>query len=141
MKELLFLIQIFSCFSLFGLIWTIQLVHYPAFLKIERIDFEVFSRFHSRKISLIVVPLMLIEFVSGILLLIFFPSIVIASNFLGIITIWISTIFLSMPLHRKIASGKDLAAIEKLIKTNWPRTITWTLRTFLLLTIAWRGIA
>jgi hypothetical protein len=140
LKEILFLIQIFSCFSLFGLIWTIQLVHYPSFLKIDKLEFKDFSNLHSKKISLIVVPIMLLELVSGSMLLILFPSIVTGSNFLGIIIIWTSTLFLSMPLHRKLASGKDEALIEKLIKTNWPRTIIWTLRSFLLLIIAWRGI-
>ena len=47
--------------ALFGLIWTVQLVHYPAFRYIQEGQFTAFQHFHMQGITLIVLPLMLAE--------------------------------------------------------------------------------
>lgn len=45
---------------------------------------------------------------------------------LGII--WISTAFVQVPLHARLEGGWDGVAIERLIRSNWLRTIPWTMR-------------
>jgi hypothetical protein len=42
------------------------LVHYPAFLHVEELDFNAFHQRHSKMISLIVVPLMTAETAIGL---------------------------------------------------------------------------
>lgn len=141
MKEVLFIIQLFCCFSLFGLIWTIQIVHYPTFLKIENKEFKSFCIFHTKKISLIVIPLMFLELISGVVLLSSYTNNVFVFNFIGITIIWISTLFISMPLHRKLSVERNELVIKKLIKTNWIRTLTWSSRSLLLMLFAIKGLS
>jgi hypothetical protein len=39
-----------------------------------------------------------------------------------------STLFLSVPLHEKMVSRPSADIGKKLVATNWPRTISWSLR-------------
>jgi len=115
---------------LFGLILTIQLVHYPSFYWVSKDDFSNFEQFHSKRISLIVVPLMLVELIVSFSLLFFAKDELIISliNLSSVILIWISTFFLSVPCHSTLLIKKDDQVIKKLIETNWIRTILWGLR-------------
>jgi len=38
-----------------------------------------------------------------------------------------STVFLSVPLHARMARAFDSTTGPRLVLTNWPRTIAWTL--------------
>ena len=38
------------------------------------------------------------------------------------------TVFLSVPLHAKMATHPDALVGAKLVATNWPRTFAWSLR-------------
>ena len=38
------------------------------------------------------------------------------------------TVLLSVPLHAKMATNPDAQVGKKLVATNWPRTIAWSLR-------------
>jgi hypothetical protein len=40
---------------------------------------------------------------------------------------------LQVPLHTRLARGFDPAAHRQLVRTNWLRTLAWTLRALLLL--------
>lgn len=132
MDDLLLAQQAVS-FALFGLIWTIQLVHYPSFRFVEPSKFIAFEKFHSAKITLVVGPLMLIELVvsAGLVYLLgdFFSII----NLVIVGVIWLSTLLLSIPRHNKLLIGKDDEVIESLILTNWPRTVLWSLKSAILL--------
>jgi hypothetical protein len=45
---------------------------------------------------------------------------------LAVVVAWVVTFAVSVPLHGVLAAGKDAAAIEQLIRTNWLRTAAWT---------------
>ena len=123
------------CLILSGLIWVIQIVHYPSFKYISIKNFDLFCEFHVRSISFIVFPLMFLELITAVLLLIFSPSSLTIINIIILGLIWLSTILLSVPIHRKLQSGYNIDSINKLIKTNWPRTIFWTFRSALLFSL------
>lgn len=127
--------HLFSCFFMTGLIWVIQIVHYPTFHFVDKSQFQVFEKFHSARISLIVIPIMLLELFTGIFLLMKSPGTFFILNSFGLVLIWISTFFLSVPLHGKLLKNSDQglskSLTENLIFTNWPRTILWTLRSVL----------
>ena len=53
-----------------GVIWVIQLVHYPSFHFIDKDIYDSFQKFHMNKISIIVIPVMILELATGFLLLI-----------------------------------------------------------------------
>lgn len=135
MNNPLELLHVLSTLALFGLIWTIQCVHYPTFKYVAPEKFSDFHAFHTQKITLIVAPLMIIEIITATLLCFEAPSNFIFINFTSVMLIWILTAFVSVPLHGKLSKGFQLELINKLIITNWPRTVLWTLRT-----IAWAYI-
>ena len=129
----LFLTQLLVSFFLCGLIWLVQLVHYPSFRYVARTDFTEFENFHTRKITLIVLPAMFIELVTAFLLVLYFPSEALFKfNICIIVLIWISTFVFSVPCHNKLLKYKDNESIDKLVQTNWFRTFLWSIKTFVL---------
>jgi len=80
---------------------------------------------------------MVVESVTGVLLLHWRPEGVVAGQvwfglvLLGII--WLSTMLLQVPQHRILASGFDEKAYRILVTSNWIRTVSYTLRVFLVL--------
>lgn len=124
--------NIFCSFALFGLIWCVQMVHYPFFLRSDQINFIEHIAFHKNRISFIVVPLMITELVtSGILAFLSEQHAVLnIFGFIIIILIWLVTFTIQVPLHGKLSNGYDKPAAQKLIKTNWIRTILWSFKSF-----------
>ena len=125
----IFTLQLVCCAIMVGVIWVIQLLHYPAFEQINSADFVHFHRRHSRNISFIVMPVMLAEVVSGGLLILSISNrTLFVANFFGILLLWICTFFFSVPLHNRLSQGSHVPTIQRLVLTNWPRTIIWTVR-------------
>jgi hypothetical protein len=116
-----------------GLIWVIQIVHYPSFHFIQRQDYRTFAAFHTRSITFIVMPIMAIEFLSQALLLFKAPNGVHITSSALLLLIWAATIFYSIPCHNILATGHDTETVNMLVKTNWVRTVAWTLKSLILL--------
>lgn len=112
-----------------GVIWVIQLVHYPTFAYVDEGRFTQFHLFHSNRISWIVAPVMLIELLTAYFLVYLDSSNLYNIFNLGSISlIFALTAFSSVPQHNRLARGYDGAVIHRLIVSNWPRTALWTLR-------------
>ena len=62
MSRSLLFVQLATTLPLCGLIWTIQIVHYPLFSAVGNDAFSAYHIEHSRSISLVVVPLYLYKF-------------------------------------------------------------------------------
>jgi hypothetical protein len=132
--DFLFFLNVISAFLLTGVIWTIQIVHYPSFHYIDKLSFTNFHNFHERRISIIVMPLMLIELITSIALYIHnMWSIIFALNLLIVGLIWCSTFFVQVPIHSILSEKKDKNLIEKLVNTNWIRTFLWSIRMLLII--------
>lgn len=119
-----------------GLIWTIQLLHYPSFQFVDENNFKDFHRFHNQKISFIVIPVMISELVTSGLL--WWNEGYLSLNGIGfylVLLIWVSTFLLSVPNHAKLSKGKDDVVITALVNTNWVRTMLWTVKAGLSLCI------
>ena len=120
-----------------GLIWTIQVVHYPSFKYVEASQFIEFQHRHMRNISYVVIPLMLLEVFLAIWLQMNLGGKIstaggVSANILLLI-IWIATFAVSSSIHSQLATnGLDYKLITRLVNTNWIRTIAWTLRTGIL---------
>lgn len=137
MIYLLFWINLITTAIMVGLIWIIQLVHYPFFHRVDRKSFNLHMDAHRKKISYIVIPVMLPELGSAIGLAILdsrFQSEFIA-GFTLLVTIWISTAALQVPSHGKLANGYSESEVSKLIRFNWVRTTLWSIRLLLLIYI------
>ena len=132
--DFFFFLNVISAFLLTGVIWTIQIVHYPSFHYIDKLSFTNFHNFHERRISIIVMPLMLIELITSIALYIHnMWSIIFALNLLIVGLIWCSTFFVQVPIHSILSEKKDKNLIEKLVNTNWIRTFLWSIRMLLII--------
>ena len=116
-----------------GVIWVIQLVHYPSFHFVELKQYNTFQRFHMSRISYVVIPAMLTELFTLFLIVISMDQIdtlVLASAIL-LIFIWLMTALFFSGVHQKLTLGYDQTVVDKLVKLNWGRTLLWTLRLLL----------
>ena len=119
------------CFFMTGLIWVIQLVHYPSFRFAEKNQFLEFSAFHQRRISWIVAPVMTAELTFNLYNLGWRfesePYLALIST-VCLVLIWVVTFFVSVPCHSQLNHGYDEDAVTRLIRTNWLRTALWSVR-------------
>ena len=125
-----------SVWAMIGVIWVIQLVHYPIFDAIERgVDDEHWRRFgdrHRRSISFVVGPFMLAEGVTGVWMVIDPPGdISRVLPFVALVLMAVAygtTAMVSVPLHERLTDRFDADAHHRLVATNWVRTVAWTAR-------------
>ena len=133
--ELLLKVNFISTSVMVGVIWVIQLLHYPSFHFINEKKYIEFQHFHMQRISFIVIPAMLIELASALLLAYFFRSsltIILLALLLGV---WAVTFIFFTNMHQKLTNGYNKSIVDRLIQINWSRTILWSLRLIILLSI------
>jgi len=122
--------------ALFGLTWIVQLVTYPAFQYVSKNRFGTYHHKHVRHISLVVIPLMLSELLLAVYFVIrYFTTWEYWVLLALVIGVWMATALMAMPLHKKLAAGKDKAVIMKLIRANGLRTFLWSVKAMWLLAI------
>jgi hypothetical protein len=123
-------------FFLTGLVWFVQVVHYPLFAAVGRSEFPAYEAEHVRRVSWVVGPAMLAEAVSaGILVWVAegpASRLVFAVNAVLLAAIWLSTALWQVPQHDRLRQGFRADAAARLIRTNWVRTVCWSLRSLLL---------
>lgn len=144
MPNLILLMNFASTWAMVGLIWLIQIVHYPLFSKIGENRFQEYAQDHQRLITYVVLPLMFIELGTSILLWPYRPQGI--SNALVVvgiglvILIWGSTFLIQVPQHGQLLEGYNSQLSEKLVIGNWLRTIAWSFRGLLVAWMVWRII-
>lgn len=111
-----------------GLIWFVQVVHYPLFAAVGQQGWNAYSRRHQSLTTLVVGPAMLIEATSAAVLLALVPSALTVTNVVVLALIWASTFFVQVPLHGRLGKGHNADVMRKLVVTNWVRTILWSVR-------------
>ncbi len=119
-----------------GILWLVQQVQYPLFLGLNSGQFSKWHDLHSSRITWIVAPLMILELVVSVALLFLNKPYFLQNIFVFILTIlvWGMTFFISVPRHEKLAQkGFDETVILSLIRTNWGRTLAYTLKLFLVI--------
>ncbi|MBL9160290.1 MAG: hypothetical protein JNJ70_22605 [Verrucomicrobiales bacterium] len=123
------LVHAAATWALVGLIWVVQLVVYPAFAMVGKEGFGDYHAAHSRNITWVVGPLMLAELATALVLLATGTGGGVFGASLALLAlIWVSTGLVQVPLHQRLSSGKDEKVIRSLVRTNWIRTVAWTLR-------------
>lgn len=115
-----------------GLIWFVQVVHYPLFAAVGVDQFVAYEVAHQRRTSYVVGPPMAVEGVTALVLLFATPDGVdrwlalIGAGLLAVVHA--STVFLQVPAHGRLALSHDPLDIRRLVRTNWIRTIGWSAR-------------
>ena len=137
----LFMIHLVSTSFMVGVIWIVQLVHYPTFLFIDEQKSNDFQKFHMSRISYIVMPAMTTELFSGIYIYIYSNMAIDSNLFLLALTIliinWIITALVFVKMHNKLLINYKIEIISLLVKWNWLRTLLWSVRLILLLRMAY----
>jgi uncharacterized membrane protein len=129
-----------ATWTMVGVIWFVQVVHYPllAMVGVERAANIAVE--HQRRTGQIVGLPMAIEGITTLMLLTVRPP--------GVFWLWPwlaamllavalgCTVLLSVPLHAQMAHEPTPDVGHRLVRTNWPRTIAWTLRGLVLVVMA-----
>ena len=142
MTKILFILQVASTLTMFGVIWIIQLVQYPFFSQVGAENFPKYHAAHTFWITPIVAPAMIAELITSVFLIVYPPqNLDVKLLYFGLILaviVWLSTYFIQIPLHQKLSQSFDTNVHQKLVQTNWIRTIAWSLRAILVLYFVWK---
>ena len=132
----------FSTVYMLGVIYFVQLVHYPLFAQVGPRFYLDYHQKHVFWTTWVVGPPMLIEAFTTCLLLLLGYSGIEGINFVvhiwgtGLLfIIWLSTALIQVPCHERLINGFDQQVHRRLVNSNWLRTISWSLRTVLALYI------
>ncbi len=120
-----------------GVIWFVQVVHYPLFEFVGG-RFSAYAREHARRTTPIVAPVMILELLSGLWLA--WPAdptmtVALRVNAGLLLVTWTSTILLQIPLHDRLRESEAALVstlVPRLVAGNWVRTICWSVRAILL---------
>ena len=131
-ESLLLLLNAVATWTMVGLIWFVQRVHYPLLASVGTDRARPVAVEHQRRTAQVVGLPMAVEGLTTLGLLVRTPTAV------GTVWVWAnavllavalgSTVLLSVPLHARMAEAPDASIGHRLVVTNWPRTIAWTLR-------------
>jgi hypothetical protein len=136
MGKTVFIANILVTLYLTGLIWTIQVVHYPLFAKVGAAGWLDYHSAHNAAITAIVALPMLIELGASFALMAArpdkLPIWVAYAGFMLALVVWIATAVLSVPIHGQLSAGLNITVVERLVATNWVRTVAWTVHSALL---------
>jgi hypothetical protein len=116
-----------------GVGWFVQVVHYPLFGSVGPGEFRSYHKAHSRLTTRVVLMPMSVELLTSGWLVAERPAGVgpvaaWAGLALALLT-WASTVLVQMPQHRRLAP----AGVGALVARHWPRTVTWTAHSALVL--------
>ena len=135
------ILQIAVTGYLVGLIWLIQLIHYPAFRHIDPASWGTFHQAHSAVLGLLAGGPMIISLLVGTWLAYTVGDARQYAVWGCEIVAWVVTFALSVPEHTRLARAKEDAAISRLIRWNWLRTLAWTVKLAVLFLPTQRAIA
>ena len=127
-----FLVHLGATLLMVGVIWTVQVVHYPLFAGVGADGWAAYEAAHQSRITLVVGPLMVVELVTAVWLVLDRPealpvwAFVLGAALVGVI--WASTAFVQVPIHSALGGAFDADAHARLVATNWIRTAAWTAR-------------
>ena len=126
--DTLILLNFIVSLTMFGIIMVTQVVSYPLFLNLDE---KIFTSYHSeyvKRITIIVMPVMIIELALTIMLFYMLDGFLSQIFFISLILIFISTVIIQVPIHNKLKFSYDEYLAKKLIKTNWIRTFLWSIK-------------
>ncbi|PON18552.1 hypothetical protein C2W62_07385 [Candidatus Entotheonella serta] len=141
----IFLTHVASTLVMVGVIWFVQIVHYPLFSQVGDTTFSLYETHHARLTTYVVALTMLVEMATGLWLLWHHPIDALPVQVwlgIGLLAIaWLSTFFVQVPLHNVLTQGFDPVAHHKLVTSHWLRTIAWSARGLVVLWMMQRTLS
>lgn len=114
-------------FAMLVFLWIVQIIIYPSFKEVAKNRILIWHKNYQSKVCIIMGPIMLLQIYMITVGLMTDSSTLSIIRFILLMASWFLTVFISVPLHKKIESNNDLeGSIERLIQTNLFRTFTWT---------------
>lgn len=136
-----FLAHLAATLLMTGVIWFVQVVHYPLFADIGKAGFSSYEQRHTALTTWVVGPPMFVEAATAVLLFWFRPAGILTwqlgSGLALLAIVWLSTAFLQVPCHELLSKAFEPSVHERLVVTNWIRTAAWSLRALLVIWMAW----
>jgi len=115
-----------------GVIWFVQVVHYPLMGSVGVDGYAHYQRSHQRLTTFVVAPPMIVELLTSAAIVVWRPVVVpLWSAWVGLALVglvWASTAVLQVPAHHRLAAGFDALVHRRLVHGNWVRTILWSAR-------------
>ena len=139
--SIVFLIQLVTTLVLVGVIWFVQVIHYPLYRKIKE-GFVQYERSHLRRMACFAGPLMFIEAGTAIMLIPMVSAGMLTSlaivNLVLLVLIWLSTILFSIGQHQQLSVHFSSKTLRALIGCNSIRLVLWTVKGGVLISMVWR---
>lgn len=132
MDDVVLLVNLLSTWTMVGVIWFVQVVHYPLLSVVPTESASSVAVEHQKRTGWVVMIPMTLEGVTTLMLLAMIP--------VGVAWFvpWIAgiplavalgaTVLLSVPRHARMANNPDPTVGQELVSTNWVRTIAWSVR-------------
>ncbi len=118
-----------------GVVWFVQVVHYPLFSRVGHLGFSEYERENVRRTGWVVAGPMLAELASAVAVAWVVGGLLAWIGLALVGVIWISTWLWQVPAHRQLETGFDAAALRRLTRTNWVRAVAWTVRSVIALAL------
>ncbi len=132
MIEFVLLVNFVATAVMTGVIWFVQWVHYPLLASVPVDGAVEVAHQHQRRTGQVLALPMAVEGLTTLWLLASRPEAVsLTLPWLGAVLLAValgSTVFVSVPLHAKMATNPTADVGKRLITTNWLRTIAWSAR-------------
>ena len=128
--SLLLTIHLAITCTLVGLIWVIQVVHYPLMARVGATNSRQYQTEHVARIGVLVAPLMICEAILTAYLCV--VAVTLSMPWLAwlgaglLVVVWLVTALWSVPAHNQLTSDNPSGALRRLVFTNWMRTAAWT---------------
>ena len=140
-SRIVILLHLLATVFMTGVIWIIQILHYPLFNMVGRENFAAYETAHTNLITLVVMPAMLLELIFTAIIFFAPPTSIPSSlNWLNAVLlgiVWLSTAFLQVPQHSILSSGFDEKAYQTLVNSNWIRTVAWSVKAVIATVMVW----
>ncbi len=117
-----------STWFMVGVIWYVQVVHYPLFAKVGRGPFPGYEAENIRRTAIVVVPVMSLELGSAVWLWKEAPSAITGVGLALLLFLWASSALAQGVLHARLTRGFRRSVWFTLLGSNWARTAAWSLR-------------
>lgn len=114
--------------GLLVLIVLVQLVIYPSFKRYSKASLKIWHATYTKRISLVVIPLMFGQLGLSILGVVKNASSLSIIKLILICIVWVLTFSIFVPLHDSIENSETTKMVTaKLVRYNWYRTLLWTI--------------
>jgi len=144
MIVVILILNTFTTWFMTGVIWFVQIVHYPLFSLVGVYKFQDYANAHCSSTGMVVAAPMVIEALTSLILPLLWkrPGLgLLWLNFALLIGIWICTAAFSIPSHERLCSNGYCEKTQQwLVLTNWARTILWTARSAINMIIIARNL-